>query len=124
MREANLSMERRTSPRVSIKTPVKYRLEEDQKIFRTIEEWRNSGQNATALDLSLEGMCIVVDKPIRVGEVLCLEIHCLSEDKTLTVYASVRWANCKGAGLRFLMMKDDEVDCLKSLLERSSVALK
>ncbi len=122
MPDAKLSMERRTTPRVSIKVPVKYRLEKEKKVLRTIEEWRHSELNCFTLDMSLGGMSVVVDQPLSVGEVLCFELYLLDEKASVTIYAEVMWANNMGAGLRFLMMKDEEMRCLRAFLEKSSVA--
>lgn len=118
MPEANISVERRIQPRISVKIPIKYRLEEDKAVFKTIQEWRSTEKHAYTLDLSLGGMNIVMDQQVAIGTILSFEIFLLDTITSMTIYAEVKWTNARGTGLRFLMMKDAEMNALKSFLEK------
>ena len=120
MPEANISMERRETPRISVKIPVKYRLEDDKEVLKTIKEWRQSEKNAYTLDVSLGGMSIVVDQPLSKGDILCFEIYLLDQKNVVTVYAEVKWTQKKEAGLRFLMMRDNDMEALRAFLGKPS----
>lgn len=120
MPKANISVDRRINPRISIKVPVKYRLEKDKKVLKKIEEWRHNKEHAYTLDMSLSGMNIVVDQPLTKGEVMHFEVFLLDKKRVLTLYAEVKWANKKSAGLHFLLMKDEEKEGLRTFLENLS----
>ena len=120
MPEANLSVERRRTPRLSVKIPVKYRLEEDGEVIQKIEEWRKKEQNAYTLDMSLGGMSVIVDQPLTVGKILRVDIYLLDQTNVATVYAEVKWANKEGAGVQFLMVKKEELEALRAFLEKAS----
>ena len=120
MPEANISVERRVQPRISIKIPIKYRLEKNKAVLKTIEEWRGSEKHAYTLDLSLGGMSIVMDQKVAVGTILCFEVFFLDAVNVMTIYAEVKWTDAGGIGLHFLMMKDTELEALKAFLEKSS----
>lgn len=120
MPEANLSIERRATPRISVKIPVKYRLEDGKEVLKTIDEWRKTERNAYTLDLSLGGMRIVVDQPLSVGDILQFELFILDKVNRAAVYAEVKWVNEMGAGLRFLMMPEEELEALKAFLDKSA----
>lgn len=119
MNEGQLSIERRATPRLSVKIPVKYRLEDDQKVLKTIQEWRKK-QNAYTLDVSLGGMNLVVDHPLAVGQILEFEVYLLDPVKVVSIYGEVRWANEKEAGLKFVMAKDEDLEALQAFLRKST----
>jgi c-di-GMP-binding flagellar brake protein YcgR len=117
MHKAKITIERRGDPRFSIKIPVKYRLVRDEKVLQDIDSWRQKENNAYTLDLSLGGMQVVVDQPLKTGDVLRFDIHLLNKSRKVGVYASVIRMNKKNAGLRFLMMEDGERESLKAFFE-------
>jgi c-di-GMP-binding flagellar brake protein YcgR len=117
MLKAKITMERRGSPRISIKIPVKYRLERDEKVLKSIDDWRQAETNAYTLDVSLGGMQIAVDQSLKEGDVLQFDIPLLNKSKKVSVYANVIRTGRKSAGLQFLMMKDDEREALKAFFE-------
>lgn len=120
MPEANMFIEKRGTPRISIKIPVKYRLEEDQVVRETIAEWQRKEKNAYTLDMSLGGMRIVVDQSLMAGEILRFDLFLLDKTNVVTIYAEVKWTDEKSAGLHFLMMKNEEMEYLKDFLEKSA----
>ena len=113
-------MEKRGTPRFAIKVPIKYRLEQNKKVLQKIEDWRQTEKNAFTLDVSLGGMRIAVDQPLTLGDVLQFDIYLLDKSNVVSVYANVIRADKTSAGLKFLMMKDDERDALKNFLGKIS----
>ncbi len=122
MPEAKMSMERRENPRFAMKIPVKYCLEKDKEVIKVITEWRKEAKNAYTLDMSLGGMKIVVDQPLSMGDLLKFELYLLDKVNVVTIFAEVMWSGPDCAGIRFLMIKPEELDALKVFLEKSSKA--
>ena len=120
MPKAKLLIEKRGNTRFSIKIPIKYRLEQNKKVLKKIEDWRQSEKNAYTLDMSMGGMQIAVDQPLTVGDVLQFDIYLLDKSNVVRVYANVIRADKISAGLKFLMMKDDEREALKNFLGKIS----
>ena len=120
MPEANLFLEKRAYPRISVKIPVKYRLIEDQNEIKTILERRKSEQTAHTMDVSLGGMYLVTVHSLSVGVLLRIEFMFHGKTKPLTAMAEVVWSNETGAGLRFLTMKEQDTDELKRYLDESA----
>ncbi len=118
MPEAKMSMEKRANPRISLKIPVKYRLVEDEAEIRNIEEWRKLEQNTYTLDMSLGGMYIAVDQPLKVGNIIKFDIYLLDMTNVEGIYAEVAHADQKGAGLHFLMMKNNDREIMKAFLDK------
>jgi hypothetical protein len=117
MIKAKMTMERRGDPRFVMKIPVKMRLEQDEKVLQSIDDWRQTENNAYTMDVSLGGMQIAVDQPLTVGDVHQFDINLLNKTKTVSVYAKVIRADKKSAGLQFLMLKDNEKEALKAFFE-------
>lgn len=118
MPRAKISTERRSNPRFSIKVPVKYRLAGHGEML-SVDEWRKSEKNAVTLDLSLGGMQIVVEESLKMGSLLKFNIYLLDKKNVIEVYAKVAWANQTGTGLKFLMIKSEDAEHLKSFLNKT-----
>src|SRR5689334_12283767 len=118
MSRAKISTERRSNPRFSIKVPVKYRLAGKGEIL-SVDEWRKSEKNAITMDLSLGGMQIVVEESLKMGSLLKFSIYLLDKKNVIEVYAKVMWANQTGTGLKFLMIRNEDVAHLKSFLDKT-----
>jgi len=117
MAQAKVTMERRGSPRFSVKVPVHFRIETDEKVLKGIEDWRKVEINLHTLDLSLGGMQIAVDKPLAVGDVLQFEVPLLNKAHKLGVYAKVIRASKTSAGLQFIKLEDGDKEALKAFFE-------
>ncbi len=122
MPDAQISIEKRTNPRVSVKIPVKFRLVEDKEEIRNIVVWRKKDINAFTLDISLGGMYITVDQPLEIGNIIQLDLFLLDVTNVIGVYAEVVRANKNGAGLTFLMMKTSDRYSLLVFLDKISNA--
>ena len=116
MPEANMFVEKRIHPRVSVKIPVKYRIIEDQKELETVFERKKREQTTRTMDVSLGGLYIVADQVLNIGSILRLDISIPEKSSLISAFAEVVWANETGGGLHFLAMKEDDAESLKSYL--------
>ena len=121
MKDGKNKTERRTEPRIPIKIPVKYLQEEGKAALKTVAEWRNTKKHGYTLDISLGGMSVVVDQYLEVGTILNFDLFLLDSVSVATLYAEVKWVGKKSAGLRFLLMKEKELDALKAFLMKTKV---
>ena len=120
MPEANMFVEKRVHPRVSVKIPVKYRIIEDQKEIETVFERKKREQTTRTMDVSLGGLYIVADQLLNIGSILRLDISIPEKSSLISAFAEVVWANETGGGLHFLAMKEDDAESLKSYLLSAS----
>jgi c-di-GMP-binding flagellar brake protein YcgR len=117
--DANMFVEKRIHPRVSIKIPVKYRLIEDQKELDSVFERRKREQSSSTMDVSLGGLYIVAEQILKVGSILRLDISVPNRPSLISAFAEVVWSNETGGGLHFLAMREDDVESLKAYLTKS-----
>ncbi len=120
MPDANMFVEKRVHPRVSVKIPVKFRVIEDQKELETVFERRKKEQTTRTMDMSLGGLYIVADAILNIGSILRLDISLPERTSLISAFAEVVWSNETGAGLHFLAMKEDDVENLKNYLSKAS----
>jgi hypothetical protein len=120
MPEANMYVEKRVHPRVSVKIPVKFRVIEDQKEIETVFERRKKEQTTQTMDVSLGGLYIVADQLLNVGSILRLDISIPEKNGLVSAFAEVVWSNETGGGLHFLAMKEEDVEFLKGYLTKAS----
>src|SRR5579864_1241253 len=99
MTENKTFLEKRLRSRVGVKIPVQYRQVEDPKELENLR-----GRIALAKDMSLDGMYIKTDDPVKVGDIFRLDISVPENSKQLFAFAEVVWGNHQGAGLRLLLM--------------------
>ena len=116
MPEANMFVEKRIHPRVSVKIPVKYRIIEDQKEIDSVFERRKKEQTTKTMDVSLGGLYIVAESVLNIGSILRLDISVPAKASIISAFAEVVWANETGGGLHFLAMKEEDVESLKNYL--------
>ncbi len=119
MPDANMFLEKRVHPRVSVKIPVKYRVIEDQKEIETVFERKKREQTSQTMDMSLGGLYLVTEQVLNVGSILRLDISIPENAKMVSAFAEVVWSNETGGGLHFLAMKEEDVDALKNYLTQS-----
>lgn len=117
--DANMFIEKRVFPRISIKIPVKYRLIEDQKELDSVFERRKREQTTSTMDVSLGGLYIVAEQILKVGSILRLDISVPNRPDLISAFAEVVWSNETGGGLHFLAMREDDVESLKAYLTKS-----
>jgi c-di-GMP-binding flagellar brake protein YcgR len=119
MPDANMFLEKRVHPRVSVKIPVKYRVIEDQKEIETVFERKKREQTSQTMDVSLGGLYLVADQVLNVGSILRLDITLPEISHVISAFAEVVWSNETGGGLHFLAMKEEDVDSLKNYLNQT-----
>ncbi len=117
--DANMFIEKRIHPRVSIKIPVKYRLIEDQKELDSVFERRKREQTSNTMDVSLGGLYIVAEQILKVGSILRLDISLPNRPALISAFAEVVWANETGGGLHFLAMREEDMEFLKAHLNKN-----
>jgi len=113
MAESAGFIEKRANSRVQVKIPVQYRLVDDEKELEKVR-----GRHALAKDLSLNGMFIKTDKGVSKGDVFALDVS-MPDKKSKHVFAFaevVRITN-KGAGIKLLLMPEEDKSALQEYLE-------
>jgi c-di-GMP-binding flagellar brake protein YcgR len=120
MPEANMFVEKRVHPRVSVKIPVKYRVIEDQKELETVFERKKKEQTTKTVDVSLGGLYIVAEQILNIGSILRLDITLPERPSLISAFAEVVWSNETGGGLHFLAMKEDDAEFLKNYLTNNA----
>jgi Tfp pilus assembly protein PilZ len=114
--------ERRRHPRIPIKVPFKYQLNEGKKILKTKDHLLRGTRHGFTLDLGLGGMRVVLDDPLRVGDVVPFEIFLFHKMNRVKVFSRVQWVGPKSLGIRFLLMKPEESFCVEQFLESATRA--
>lgn len=120
MPDANLFIERRVNPRISIKLPVKYRVIAGQDEIKAIDVSENDEITTQTLNVSLGGVCLLTDQRLKVGSHLRLNITLPKFSCEISAFAEVVWSNNSGAGLHFDAMKEEDRDKLKNYLSLTS----
>jgi c-di-GMP-binding flagellar brake protein YcgR len=120
MPKAYLLKERRVYPRISVKVPVVYWLLEDLDEIKSILERKEKEKKRSTLNISLGGMCLLADEPLKDGNILSLEIDVPDAPKKMKAIAEVVWSNETGGGIHFLTMNDEDMNALKDYLDKLS----
>jgi hypothetical protein len=122
MPEANMHLDKRVYPRFSVKLPIQFNVVEDEKKIPGAEKKAGNGGNTHTLDVSLGGMNISLDQPLKLGTIVRVDFSLPEspDPEPLTFFAEVAWASPKGAGLQFIMVNSDNEEKLKSYLEKVS----
>ncbi len=112
------SADKRVKTRFSVKIPVLVRLEQDGVVVRGVRNWQNEKVDAVAVDLSLNGMQIELEKHLEVGYLSQFELVFETGAAPLSLFAKVVWTTPKGAGLQFLIMNEKQKSALNAFLNR------
>jgi hypothetical protein len=111
----NSFLEKREHSRVKVKIPVHYRLVEDKKELGKIR-----GTHALAKDLSLSGMFIKTDRTVKLWDIFSLDISVPGKKlKHFFAYAEVVRIAKAGAGIKLLLMPEEDKAALKEFLDNS-----
>lgn len=111
MTENKTFVEKRVQPRTQATIPVQYRLVEDPKELEDLEDRRVQTQ-----DVSLEGVFIKTADPLKAEDVVRLDISIPEKNATLFAFAQVVRVNGNGAGLRLMLMAEEDKSSLKDYL--------
>jgi len=120
MGKNNPFMEKRIFPRTLVKVPVKYRLVESRVKVESLIEWQKKERHTQTIDISLCGMSLAMDRPLPADSIPRFDIFLPNQTKALTVYVKVVWSNKTGAGLRFIMIKNEDTKALKDFLDKAA----
>jgi transcriptional regulator with XRE-family HTH domain len=120
MIQGTMLLEKRAYSRTLVKVPVKYLLVKDDEEFENVQDRRRNEKSAQTADMSLGGMYILAGQKLPAGSILRAHFSLPGISKPLNLYAEVVWANAKGAGLRFLMVKNEDMKILKEFLTKVS----
>lgn len=118
MEDGKMFIDRRAYPRYEVNFPVKCCQVEDKGEIQALLEQSKKEMNATVRDISLGGMKIAMDRPVREGEVFVFEIPLPGSAEPLNACAEVVWADGNIGGLHFLIIGDLELEALKVYLKR------
>jgi len=115
MAENKTFLEKRVQSRIPVKIPVQIRRVEDPTELKKLR-----GQTALAKDLSLDGMYIKTDKSVKVGDIFRLDISIPEKPKRqLFAFAEVVWIKQTGAGLKLLLMPEEDKESLRGYLDKA-----
>lgn len=108
-------IEKRAQSRLPVKLPIQYRLLDNPE---QVEKYR--GKVALGKDLSQDGLFLKIspDKSLQTGEVIRLDITLPEIAKHLFAFAEVMWVNRLGAGVRLMLMPDEDRQYLNSYLDQ------
>ncbi len=120
MPKAELFFDKRAHSRIAMKIPVSYRLMDDQVEIKNIRELGSKTKNAETMDTSLGGMYIVAHQTLKIGALLSLKVSVPGRMNPIAAFAEVAWSNETGAGLRFLAMKEEDMELLSEHLKKIS----
>lgn len=117
MGDAQVFREKRVYPRVEVSLRVKYKLIDDPKELGNILKDGKKDMDAQTMDISLDGMYLVSDQPLKKGNLIRLDIPLGEKGGTLATFAEVMWATGPKSGLHFLSMKEEDTEALKTYLD-------
>ena len=117
MGDAQVFREKRVYPRVEVSLRVKYKLIDDPKELGNILKDGKKDVAAQTMDISLSGLYIVSDQPLKKGNLIRLDIPLGDKGSTLATFAVVMWAAGPKSGLEFLSMTEEDTETLKTFLD-------
>jgi len=117
MGDGQVFKEKRVYPRVEISLRVKYKLIDDPKELGNILKDGKKDMEAQTMDISLSGMYLVSDQPMKKGNLIRIDIPLGEKGTTLATFAVVMWATGPKSGLEFLSMKEEDTEALKTYLD-------
>jgi hypothetical protein len=118
MEDGKMFIERRAHPRFQVHFPVKYCSVNDKSEIEAIREFGKKEVFALARDISLSGMRIAVEQPVKEGDILAFEIPLPGGAPPILASAEVVWVNGNTGGLHFLIISDEDVAALKAYLKK------
>jgi len=120
MPDANVFVEKRAHPRFQMNLQAKFSRVQDPKEIDAIIGDRKREMFSLTRDISLGGLGITTEEPLKEGDLLHFEINLPGRPAPLSALAEVIWTIDKKAGLRFLKIGDEDLETLKQYLHSSS----
>lgn len=118
MTEGTIFVEKRAHSRLLVKFPVTFQLLDEKHKNEAVQKIGTDPKDAHTVDAGLGGMYIVSEESLKIGNHLNVKVVLPPPEAPLTLLADVVWADGKGAGLRFLAMKEEEIKILEIFLEK------
>jgi len=120
MAEGKIFLDQRAHSRMLVKLPVTFNILAEKSKGADSREYRENQRNAESWDTSLGGMYLVSGQDLKPGDHLSLKFSLPQSSGPLKVLADVVWADGTGAGLRFVAMKDADIQTLEAFLNKLS----
>lgn len=120
MPKAYLQKERRIAPRIIVRVPVAYAVMQTESEIQSAKEEHRKVRHGHTLDVSLGGLFLASDEPLKESWVLVVSIFIPGAENKLSATAEVVWANETGGGVRFLTMREEDMKTLKAYLDKAS----
>ncbi len=117
MAEGNVFLDKRAHSRVLVKLPVTFKVLDEKLNDKARHSMGEPQRDAESWDTSLGGMYIISKEPLKSKDHLSLKISLPKSENPLIVLADVVWADKSGAGLRFVAMKEEDVQLLEAYLK-------
>ncbi len=117
MAEGNIFLDKRAHSRILVKLPISFNVLNEKSKVAGEKELGNTQRDAESWDTSLGGMYLISKESLKPGDHLSLKIPIPKKGSSLKVLADVVWADHSGAGLRFVAMKEADVQTLEGLLK-------
>ena len=118
MEDGKMFIERRAHPRFQAEFPVKYLFVSDKNEADAIREFGKKDSFALVRDISLGGLQVAVEEPMKVGDILAFEITLPGVALPIIASAEVVWVNDKTGGLHFLIISEEDTTALKAYIRR------
>lgn len=118
MEDGKIFVEKRTDARYGVQLPVKFGRVEDKKELQFVLEHYQKEEEAVAQDISLGGLKISMEQPMREGEILVFEIPLPDISESLSACAEVVWVDGTTIGLRFRLIDELDLIALKVYLKK------
>jgi len=109
--------EKREHPRHPVKIPVTFRRMDDNAQPRSLKDLPQQIKSAQTLDSSVGGMFVVCEEPLQKGDLVSLKLGLPTGGPPFTAFAEVAWMGPSGAGLKFLAVKEQDVQRLEDFLK-------
>lgn len=109
--------EKRAHERVPLKLPVRYRVLDEKDPPRNPAELAKSENQSQTLDTSLGGLCVAQDGRLSAGHILNLKLLLPGRNEMITAFADVVWATQSLAGLKFLAVREKDLELLSHQLK-------
>jgi hypothetical protein len=112
------SKEKRLQPRYPAEIHVRYRVLNEQRGIETLAERRRKEKQALTKDISLDGCYVLTGDSLKPGGIIQLETEIPCRKGKWKAFAEVIWTNESGSGLKFVLMSEEDRNCLKTYLEK------
>ncbi len=114
--------DKRVDPRFSVRIPIVYRVLDDPEEIVSLLERNKMEKQAHTLNISLGGLFIASAEALKNKSILSLTISIPDLAEKLKAMTEVVWTNERGGGIRFLAMKEEDMNLFKTYLSRFTPA--